>query len=460
MIKIRDRFIITSLVGILLVQAGKSYAEDVTKEDANELAKKVADKMKKTQEEEKWESQEYYKLGVSYFKDKRFLDALREFEKANEIEPDNKKILGYLKKTKAMVENEADRYFSNGIKLYKQKKLDDARREFEKVPAESSKYQEGQQYIAKVNADKETARLEAEAREAKEKKDAEEKEREELLKKGKEAYKRNDYKEAVEAFTTLSSRYPQDEEIQEWRKLSQSGLDRLGEKESAKKEKERTEKEGELTLLKKEAHEKAMMLEVEKKYLPPVRGEAGVIVTPETRGEDERTRQIKLMKEKLSEIKVPEVNFNNVDIREVIRTLAKMTGVNIFIDEVEMNRLSSGLPPTPAPVAAIPAGPFPGGPPGAEVAPVSAPPAAGVSSLNVTIKTYSEMPLLNLLEYALNSTGLAYRVEPSYIFISTPEKIKVQEQTTISYKLKYGVTKRRLVAPITPETLLGTTGTQ
>jgi hypothetical protein len=95
------------------------------------------------------------------------------------------------------VEDDADRYFSNGIKLYKQKKLDDARHEFGKVPAESSKYQDAQQYIAKVNADAETARLEAEAREAKEKKDAEEKEREELLKKGKEAYKRNDYKEAV-----------------------------------------------------------------------------------------------------------------------------------------------------------------------------------------------------------------------------------------------------------------------
>ena len=119
-----------------------------------------------------------------------------------------------------------------------------------------------------------------------------------------------------------------------------------------------------------------------------------------------------------------------------------------------------GFPPGPCPCRGYPCRPFTGGPPGAEVAPVSAPPAAGVSTLNVTIKTYSEMPLLNLLEYALNSTGLAYRVEPSYIFISTPEKIKVQELTTISYKLKYGVTKRRLVAPITPETLIGGTGTQ
>ena len=456
MVKIRDRFIIVSLVGILLVQAGKSYAEDVTKEEAKELAKKVADKMKKTQEEGNWESQEYYELGVSYFKDKRFLDALREFEKANEIKPDDKKILGYLKKTKALVEDDADRYFSNGIKLYKQKKLDDARHEFGKVPAESSKYQDAQKYIAKVNADAETARLEAEAREAKEKKDAEEKEREELLKKGKEAYKRNDYKEAVEVFTTLSSRYPQDEEIQEWRKLSQSGLDRLGEKELTKKEREKTEKEGELTLLKKEAHEKAMMLEVEKKYLPPVRGEAGAIVTPETREEDEKAKQIKAMREKVSAIKVPEVNFNNVDIREVIRALGKMTGVNILIDEVELSRLSSGLPPTPAPAAAIPAGSFPGGPPGAEVMPVSAPPAAGVPSLNVTIITYSEMPLLSLLEHALRSIGLDYNIEPGYIFISTPEKLKETKQITISYKLKYGVTKRRLVAPITPETLLGT----
>jgi hypothetical protein len=208
--------------------------------------------------------------------------------------------------------------------------------------------------------------------------------------------------------------------------------------------------------LKKEAHEKAMMLEVEKKYLPPVRGEAGAIVTPETREEDEKAKQIKAMREKVSAIKVPEVNFNNVDIREVIRALGKMTGVNILIDEVELSRLSSGLPPTPAPAAAIPAGPFPGGPPGAEVMPVSAPPAAGVPSLNVTIITYSEMPLLSLLEHALRSIGLDYNIEPGYIFISTPEKLKETKQITISYKLKYGVTKRRLVAPITPETLLGT----
>jgi hypothetical protein len=88
--------------------------------------------------------------------------------------------------------------------------------------------------------------------------------------------------------------------------------------------------------------------------------------------------------------------------------------------------------------------------------PVSAPPAAGVPSLNVTIITYSEMPLLSLLEHALRSIGLDYNIEPGYIFISTPEKLKETKQITISYKLKYGVTKRRLVAPITPETLLGT----
>ncbi len=456
---IRSWSIIVCFAGILLIQPDFSYTEDVTKKEAQELAQKISQKMGKVQGEEKWKAEEYYELGLSYYKDNMFLKAFREFEKANRIEPGNKKVKAYLNKAKDRVEEEAGRHFSYGLKFYKQKRFDESRLEFEKVPVESSKYQDAQGYIKKVDSDKESEQIKAQEKEAKEKREAEEKDRMELLTRGKEAYKRGDYKEAQEVFAALSSRYPQDEQIQEWLRLSQSNLERLEQKESVKKEKEKTKEESELTILRKEAHEKAMMLDVERKYLPPERGEAGAIVTPETREEDAKTRQIKFMRDKLSEIEVPEVNFNNVDIREVIRTLAKMTGVNIFIDEVELGRLAQGMPPTaaPAPSAVVPDRPFPGGLQGPVEEPVVLPPPTGAGSLNVTIKTYSKMPLLNLLEYTLNTTGLAYRIEPSYIFISTPGKIKVTEQVTISYKLKYGVTKRRLVAPMTPEALLGTT---
>lgn len=165
--------------------------------------------------------------------------------------------------------------------------------------------------------------------------------------------------------------------------------------------------------LRKKAQEESMMLDVEKAYLPVSRVREKEETEEETREEKKEREEIEARAkviEQMNSISVPALSLNDADIRDVIRQLMNMTGVTIVLDEVALAKV------------------------------------AGEGTIRLTFTTVNPMPLLNLLELSLKATGLNYRVEPSYIWISDRETLTKEELVTKTYKLKYGVRKIREVS--------------
>lgn len=118
--------------------------------------------------------------------------------------------------------------------------------------------------------------------------------------------------------------------------------------------------------------------------------------------EDEENRR--MLEKKVKEIYIPAMSFNNVPVQEIIGKLADMTGINFFID-----------------------------------------PAALAKNVNITFRTVAPLNLGTLLDAILETVGLAFKVEPELIRVSTPEMLDSETPVTKTYPLKYGVGKTRPV---------------
>ncbi|MBL7071187.1 MAG: hypothetical protein ISS26_03320 [Candidatus Omnitrophica bacterium] len=228
-----------------------------------------------------------------------------------------------------------------------------------------------------------------------------------LMRNGRVKYNNRDYEGALEDFQDAMVLDYSNEDILEWIKRANRRL-RLHE---AKREKHDLSVEAEVATKNKEVQEKIAMLEIEKSYLPPKKPERKPVeieelYSPEEEAE-ERARQ-ELMR-KLEKKMVPAVSLTEADIRDVIRQLMEITGVTIVIDE------------------------------GALAA------AAGKEPLRITFSTVNPLPLLEVLNIVLRATDLDYRVEPNYIWISTPEKLEKENLITRTYRLRYGVRRVRKV---------------
>ncbi len=228
-----------------------------------------------------------------------------------------------------------------------------------------------------------------------------------LLKSGRAKYRKKDYERAIEDFQDALVLDYTNKEILEWIKRAR----RRQSLEETEERKRDLTRDTEVATGRKEAHEKEAMLEVETAYLPPKRPERRPVeieelISPEEEAE-ERARQ-ELLK-KLRAKTVPAVSLTDADIRDVIRQLMEITQVTIVIDEGALAE------------------------------------AAGKEPLRLTFSTVTPMPLLEVLDIALRATELNYRVEPNYIWISTPEKLEKENLTTRTYRLRYGVRRIRKV---------------
>jgi tetratricopeptide (TPR) repeat protein len=228
-----------------------------------------------------------------------------------------------------------------------------------------------------------------------------------LFRSGKIKYSAGDYEDALEDLQDALVLDYDNEDTLEWIKRTRRRISL----EEVKTEERDLKRQTKVATRRKEAQEKAAMLEVEEAYLPPKKPERKPLEIEELMSPEE-ARQEKARKElleRLQEKTVPAVSLTEADIRDVIRQLMEVTGVTIVIDEGALAE------------------------------------AAGTEPLRMTFTTVTPMPLLEVLDIALRATELSYRVEPHYIWISTPEKLEKQDLVTRTYRLKYGVRRIRKV---------------
>lgn len=161
----------------------------------------------------------------------------------------------------------------------------------------------------------------------------------------------------------------------------------------------------------KDTSEQAMMLDVDKGWLPPQRVsrqemEIEEIISPEELAEQEAKKQLEA---KMASVVVPAISVTDADIRDLIRQLMEMTGVTIVLDERALAELTKEQP------------------------------------IRISISTANPMPLLDILNIAFKTTELGYKVESNYVWVSDKITVAKEELVTRTYRLKYGARKTRKV---------------
>ncbi len=242
--------------------------------------------------------------------------------------------------------------------------------------------------------------------------------------KGIDYYNDGKFGKAIEEFSRIPEGYPYYEKAQQYKRAAERFLEGgespdisspIVSKKHVEEEMRRLDEQEKTVLLRKRVQEKRMMLDVEREYLPPERLKEKKEEAKETAEEiaekKKQMRQRELMA-KMNENMVPALSLTDANISDVIREIMKMTGVTIVLDEGALKRVSGGEP------------------------------------IKVSFTTVSPMPLLDLLNIALKTTDLTYKVEPNYIWISDEETLSKEKLITKTYKLKYGIRKAREVSLI------------
>ena len=228
-----------------------------------------------------------------------------------------------------------------------------------------------------------------------------------LLKSGRLKYVDRDYEGAIEDFQNALVLDHTNKDVMKWLKRAHHRL-KLKETNA---EQDDVLKDIEIAKREKAVQERLAMLDVEKAYLPPkgperMPVEIEAIISPEEEREEKKRQELM---EKLREKMVPAISLTNADIRDAIRQFMEITNVTIIIDEGALAE------------------------------------AVGKKPLKLTFSTVNPLPLLEVLDIALKATELCYRVEPNYIWISTPEKLEKENMVTRIYRLKYGARRIRKV---------------
>jgi general secretion pathway protein D len=162
----------------------------------------------------------------------------------------------------------------------------------------------------------------------------------------------------------------------------------------------------------------SMALEVEKKWAPPPkkafqREEKPQIVKF-------KSEQQKAIEDKSVQV-IPEINFTDAHLSDVMQYLSRVSGVNIILDEDIFARQKGEV--------SIAAGSETGK---GEIF------GKGVVSDRVTI-ALKNIPLIEALKYILSAKGLKYRIDEYAIIVSTPQRLAEVEMETRYYHLASGI---------------------
>lgn len=162
---------------------------------------------------------------------------------------------------------------------------------------------------------------------------------------------------------------------------------------------------------------KERMNDVRKSWLPTGKANKLTLSSDEKQTEiisDAKRRMIEASKQN-----IPEINFTQAHLRDVLQYLSKITGVNIILDEFAF----SGTTTT-----------------GNETSEMSSETMTAVNDLTDTITiSLSNIPLIEALKYILKIKGLKHRIDDYAILVSTAERIGSDEMETRYYNLSAGI---------------------
>ena len=175
----------------------------------------------------------------------------------------------------------------------------------------------------------------------------------------------------------------------------------------------------------------ARMLEVEQKWAPPAR--AGMAAEEEISYARFKTEQQKMMEEKAQQV-IPEINFTDAHLRDVLQYLSRVSGVNIILDEAVLVQQQAGE------LGIVQKIEVTGGTENIMEEEVigPAPEAPAVISDRVTISLKS-IPLIEALKYILTAKGLKYRIDEYAIIVSSTQNLEEEEMETRYYHLASGI---------------------
>ena len=185
------------------------------------------------------------------------------------------------------------------------------------------------------------------------------------------------------------------------------------------------------------------LLEVQEEWFPPRREPKIKEVVPEM--ERFKTERQRIMGEKAQQI-IPEINFTDAHLRDVLQYLSRISGVNIILDEDLFVRQPTGEWGIPFEVEVTRKEEVEEVEEAEELeweeeferAPVPLPTYTTVISDRVTI-SLKNLPLIEALKYILAAKGLKYRIDEYAIVVSTPQRLEEVDMETRYYHLTAGI---------------------
>ncbi|EKD26053.1 MAG: hypothetical protein ACD_79C01390G0004, partial [uncultured bacterium] len=156
--------------------------------------------------------------------------------------------------------------------------------------------------------------------------------------------------------------------------------------------------------------------DVRKGWLPTGRANKITTAGPSKQNEimsDGKRRMIEASKQI-----IPEINFTQAHLRDVLQYLSKITGVNIILDE---HVFDTAFKPNAA-----------------EEGEANALQVDSMSGDTITISLIN-IPLIEVLRYILKIKGLKHRIDDFAILVSTAERIGSDEMETRYYHLSAGI---------------------
>ena len=351
MFRLFKNFTVLICLTIVIVFALNDTAFSQSKAGAEGFAKKLATQKKLEQEENEILIDGRNQRGIYYFNKGYHSEAIQQFHLSLELDPNNAVANDYLNKSLEKLRKSAKKHYKKGMAYYNKGEMSQCVDEMSMIPVGSSYYEKAQEYITYSD---------------------------EVLNEG--------------------SVYGMDS--------PKAGAQHI------KDQMKQMDSEEKLIKLRRKAHEQKLMIDVDAAYLPPEQFEEETeeeLISAVEIEEQEREEAQQRLRATMNENIVPALSLSDADVRDVIRELVKLTGVNIILDEGALKK------------------------------------ASGPESMTVSFTTVTPMPLLDLLDIALKTTDLAYKVEPTYIWISDKVTINSENLVVRTYKLKYGVRSTRNV---------------